>query len=177
MGIRLACPNGHKLHVKSFLAGKRGVCPKCGATFVIPSTSDQDTVDSEIPTTAAPRPTVAPVPASPVVAGAPPDVLDDAAIVAAPPPAGIESVAMGRVSRYSLGRRRVRRSQVVLTIWLLVVVIVLAGLLVWVLSRGAGQAAASLQEPPHLAENRQPPYVAEASDSLFWEASLRPMVG
>lgn len=37
MGIRLQCPNGHKVHVKSFLAGKRGVCPQCGAKFDIPA--------------------------------------------------------------------------------------------------------------------------------------------
>jgi hypothetical protein len=36
MGIRLLCPNGHKVHVKAFLAGKRGVCPECGARFDIP---------------------------------------------------------------------------------------------------------------------------------------------
>lgn len=36
MGIRFTCPNGHKLHVKEFLAGKRGICPSCGAKFVIP---------------------------------------------------------------------------------------------------------------------------------------------
>lgn len=36
MGIRLTCPNGHKLHVKSFLAGKRGICPHCGAKTLIP---------------------------------------------------------------------------------------------------------------------------------------------
>jgi hypothetical protein len=36
MGIRLQCPNGHKVHVKSFLAGKRGICPQCGAKFDIP---------------------------------------------------------------------------------------------------------------------------------------------
>lgn len=36
MGIRFTCPSGHKLHVKAFLAGKRGVCPHCGAKFVIP---------------------------------------------------------------------------------------------------------------------------------------------
>jgi hypothetical protein len=36
MGIRFTCPSGHKLHVKSFLAGKRGICPHCGATFQIP---------------------------------------------------------------------------------------------------------------------------------------------
>jgi tellurite resistance protein TehA-like permease len=36
MGIRFSCPNGHNLNVKTFLAGKRGVCPQCGAKFVIP---------------------------------------------------------------------------------------------------------------------------------------------
>jgi len=36
MGIRFTCPNGHKLHVKAFLAGKRGVCPHCGAKTIIP---------------------------------------------------------------------------------------------------------------------------------------------
>ena len=36
MGIRIVCPNGHKLNIKSFLAGKRGVCPHCGAKFEIP---------------------------------------------------------------------------------------------------------------------------------------------
>ena len=37
MGIRVVCPNGHKLNVKSFLAGKRGVCPHCSAKFDIPA--------------------------------------------------------------------------------------------------------------------------------------------
>ncbi|MEX2138721.1 MAG: hypothetical protein WD894_05630 [Pirellulales bacterium] len=37
MGIHLQCPNGHKVHVKSFLAGKRGLCPQCGAKFDIPT--------------------------------------------------------------------------------------------------------------------------------------------
>jgi hypothetical protein len=40
MGIRVFCPNGHRLHLKSFLAGKRGVCPHCQAKFDIPWTSD-----------------------------------------------------------------------------------------------------------------------------------------
>jgi hypothetical protein len=37
MGIRFTCPNGHQLHVKTFLAGKRGVCPKCGASVLVPA--------------------------------------------------------------------------------------------------------------------------------------------
>lgn len=56
MGIRFHCPNGHKLNVKSFLAGKRGICPHCGAKFVIPIKSPDkkdyrvaELVDSEQP--------------------------------------------------------------------------------------------------------------------------------
>jgi len=39
MGVRFFCPNGHKLHVKSFLAGKRGICPHCDVRFTIPHES------------------------------------------------------------------------------------------------------------------------------------------
>jgi len=37
MGIRFLCPNGHKLNVKQALAGKHGICPDCGAKFLIPA--------------------------------------------------------------------------------------------------------------------------------------------
>jgi hypothetical protein len=37
MGIRFLCPNGHKLNVKSELAGKRASCPDCGAKLIIPA--------------------------------------------------------------------------------------------------------------------------------------------
>ncbi len=36
MGIKFLCPNGHKMNVKAFLAGKRGKCPKCGVSVRIP---------------------------------------------------------------------------------------------------------------------------------------------
>ncbi|MDR0390946.1 MAG: DUF4339 domain-containing protein [Planctomycetaceae bacterium] len=39
MGIRFFCPNGHKLNVKSQLAGLRGYCPDCGAELTIPMAS------------------------------------------------------------------------------------------------------------------------------------------
>ena len=42
MGIRFYCPNGHKLNVKSFLAGQRGICPHCGAKVQIPRESTLD---------------------------------------------------------------------------------------------------------------------------------------
>lgn len=37
MGIRFLCPNGHRLNVKSHLAGMRGICPDCDARFIIPA--------------------------------------------------------------------------------------------------------------------------------------------
>jgi hypothetical protein len=40
MGIRVSCPNGHKLNVKEQLAGKRGICPVCRAAFEIPSAGE-----------------------------------------------------------------------------------------------------------------------------------------
>lgn len=40
MGIRFYCPNGHRLNVKDFLAGKRGICPHCEARFRIPRESE-----------------------------------------------------------------------------------------------------------------------------------------
>lgn len=39
MGIRFYCPQGHKLNVKSYLAGKIGICPHCDARVQIPLTS------------------------------------------------------------------------------------------------------------------------------------------
>jgi hypothetical protein len=42
MGIKFHCPNGHKMNVKSFLAGKKGVCPKCGVGVEVPLVSDGD---------------------------------------------------------------------------------------------------------------------------------------
>jgi len=36
MGIKFLCPNGHKLNVKSYLGGKKAICPKCGARVLVP---------------------------------------------------------------------------------------------------------------------------------------------
>lgn len=47
MGIRATCPNGHELHLKSFLAGKKGICPKCGAKFRIPENAPDDGTEPE----------------------------------------------------------------------------------------------------------------------------------
>jgi hypothetical protein len=37
MGIVCRCPNGHRVKVKDYQAGKRGLCPTCGAKFSIPA--------------------------------------------------------------------------------------------------------------------------------------------
>ncbi len=42
MGIRFQCPNGHNIHVKTFMAGKRAKCPHCGAKVQIPSLDPSD---------------------------------------------------------------------------------------------------------------------------------------
>lgn len=77
MGVRFECPNGHKLNVKAFLAGKRGICPHCDAKFIIPLTSggQATAVESEpepIAEASAPPAESAPVAASPAVPNAPP---------------------------------------------------------------------------------------------------------
>jgi uncharacterized protein DUF4339 len=40
MGIKFLCPNGHKLNVKSFLSGKKAICPKCGVRVLVPQQND-----------------------------------------------------------------------------------------------------------------------------------------
>src|SRR5207253_11492968 len=53
MGIKFYCPNGHRLNVKAFLAGKKGVCPKCGTKVRIPTASEPGLVDSDVEETEA----------------------------------------------------------------------------------------------------------------------------
>ncbi len=74
MGVRFQCPGGHKLHVKAELAGKRGICPECGAKFVVPSFSGErvavDTSEPPVnpPPTAQPIAALSPATASPPAA-------------------------------------------------------------------------------------------------------------
>jgi hypothetical protein len=42
MGIVCLCPNGHRVKVKDHQAGKRGLCPTCGAKFSIPAAGGQE---------------------------------------------------------------------------------------------------------------------------------------
>lgn len=45
--IIFLCPNGHRLHGSSSLAGRPGQCPHCGVKFLVPSPDDDD--DDEEP--------------------------------------------------------------------------------------------------------------------------------
>jgi len=53
MGIRFYCPNGHKLNVKEFQAGRRGICPYCGAKIQIPLQSTRPSTREEMQAAAA----------------------------------------------------------------------------------------------------------------------------
>jgi len=75
MGIRFYCPNGHKLNVKEFQAGRKGICPYCGAKVRIPMEStrpsSKELRSAGQPATAAAGMSSAPVaqpPTSPVAA-------------------------------------------------------------------------------------------------------------
>ena len=170
MGIRFTCPNGHKLHVKTFLAGKRGVCPNCGAKFVIPtaeetqqasnhSSSETSEFRSALtqtqleagspsiiiaiaePSTSVALPVNIEVPASlSTEIDAPSDEF------ALPPPPAVPTIFLARDARQSpnspVVAKRVRRqrSQLNFAILLLATVIVLALILIWVLRRGGSEA-------------------------------------
>ena len=49
MGIRFSCPSGHNLNVKSFLAGKRAICPQCGAKVLVPNAPEPPTAGLPLP--------------------------------------------------------------------------------------------------------------------------------
>jgi hypothetical protein len=47
MGIRFFCPNGHRLNVKEFQAGRKGICPFCGSKIQIPTQSTRKSSKEE----------------------------------------------------------------------------------------------------------------------------------
>jgi len=80
MGIKFRCEHCRKkLNVKTFLAGRRGICPECGGKIRIPAANGEDTADgAEIvtasaasgPASSSPGDTAARGAASPVAAQA-----------------------------------------------------------------------------------------------------------
>jgi hypothetical protein len=169
MGIRFNCPNGHKLNVKEFLAGKRGVCPQCGAKFIIPTPAEGADMEVpqpvgvglsqsvEIPVSPVPSQQVASTSASPSIIisvtdidlappelGVPPEIRGTQIPVADALPASIVAVptpieAQPEVATTSQ-RERSRRNQIVISLLLLGLVVLLAGILIWVLNREVDKA-------------------------------------
>lgn len=138
MGIRFLCPNGHKLNVKTFLAGKRGVCPRCGAKFDIPTLANANTSESARLLESSQSfvvDTISPGEAS--SASASPSVIVE--IVDTEPSLGKtpESAVVTEPGATSAKRRaRRRRNQLIISVLLLTVVVVLAIVLIWILKRG-----------------------------------------
>ncbi len=173
MGIRFLCPNGHKLNVKSFLAGKRAICPDCGAKVVVPNlpeqaanvlaSEDAASVDAALspiqPLADPPSPpetdrgaetfvAMPPTSESPVTVtpsqSREKSPFSEATAVASSPTGEVASpVAMSSEGMYNLRRERYRRKQVRIAVALLILVLLLSGVLIWVLRRNLNSAPAS----------------------------------
>jgi hypothetical protein len=151
MGIRFLCPNGHKLNVKSFLAGKRAICPDCGAKVIVPDSPEQDFEPRQSGFGDGPIAQFGPgavspsvvlevaeyevEPLAPRVSAA---ALPESIVVATNPMhAARASASATSDTAYELRRERTRRNQVWIAVSLLVVVILLAATFAWVLKREA----------------------------------------
>jgi hypothetical protein len=162
MGIRFTCPNGHKLHVKEFLAGRKGICPQCGTKILIPNAEAEGqsgTISSHAGSrtgTASPSIIIA-VAESQEVSSAPGMSIPGEVQVEPPPvpaestrlsfdPATIPDSPSSPAARYVAQRERNRRNQVTLAIVLLIGVIVLAIVLILVLQRESSTPAAALNQ-------------------------------
>jgi hypothetical protein len=186
MGIRFNCPNGHKLHVKEYLAGKRGVCPNCGAKFTIPQvdqppgTEAESTAangpgaaaspsvviavrDSPALQTTSGGPTSSPAP-SPPSSGPAMDQAPSRESDGAPPPFDFTAIpprgSESPVATYTSQRQRMRKTQLRIAIALLLTVIALAAVLVWVLQRGPSAGTLAAPAKTYLAYSPPRAYVA-----------------
>jgi hypothetical protein len=200
MGIRFLCPTGHKLNVKAHLAGKRAICPECGAKVVVPEAPPEEAAPAaqagewgeidaapnfaggSVPTSPFPA---GPIPSSPISANpfttsstpsiaialetppqpqpsiAPPPVPGEIgglpeSILAAPTPTPAAPVAespeLSAEEQYQLRLERNRRNQILMAVFLFMLVIVLAGVLIWVLKREANSMNAT---PPPAEETEE----------------------
>jgi hypothetical protein len=138
MGIRLQCPNGHKVHVKSFLAGKRGICPQCGAKFDVPADpalASDDGGGDEIAVVTPPNdPTGTPVKA-PKSDAFDPVPLDLDALAAAGGSRLLGSQAFGPAGQRLSSRRKSTQTMRTFTLVLTVTVTVLACVLLYIVFR------------------------------------------
>jgi hypothetical protein len=205
MGIRFNCPNGHKLNVKEFLAGKRGVCPQCGAKFVIPMPAEAAVTESPQPVgiglsqsveiavsptashqvaSASPSPSIIIpvteielVPLEPVLQPAvrPPEIPIAAglpeSILAGSPPIVVVPVGVAPEAVLPSPRERSRRNQMVISLLLLALVVLLAGVLIWVLKREVNQTPVEKKSAAAHGEFHQ--VFAMASSGLLMSAHPR----
>jgi len=165
MGIRFSCPSGHKLNVKSFLAGKRAICPQCGAKVIVPEASEavadaisrQDGGAYEIPSSSGfeGSQTVSSVVIDVAESRATSQTAADTFAAAIPesivavtssPAAVAEPAATDTAVDHELRRARSRRNQMAAAVFLFMIVIILAGVFVWVLRREA--ASMKTQDAP-----------------------------
>jgi hypothetical protein len=191
MGIRFTCPNGHKLHVKAFLAGKRGVCPHCGEKFVIPAFEGElqqssvrrshDVVQGLEPLGSTRIVTPTDTASQSIIIAVAEDRLSSAAPVDGGPstPPVMETTGPRRNADspalpmtqspawYISRRERLRRNQLTMAIMLLVAVIVLALVLILVLRRGSSQSSAHEPNSHRPADPwRRPPPIALVDHDL-----------
>lgn len=172
MGIRFSCPNGHKLNVKTFLAGKRGVCPQCGAIFIVPATDEPTNGESVQPssvaqsqsveamaptsppltTTVASPSVIISVPDSSITAPqlSPSPIGQAQSIIAPSPQPAVEAAPVVSIapSPTAAERNRRRRNQIILSLTLFITVIVLAVVLVIVMKRHLSDTNAAPAEKP-----------------------------
>lgn len=170
MGIRFSCPNGHKLNVKTFLAGKRAICPDCGAKVIVPNESEvavASTIAFE-PGTASFGSTVSQQlfdvspsvlvdideiePVAPAVVPSPTAAISESlpdSIIAATAPSAVTAHPTKATdsATYDPRRERTRRNQMLMAVALLFIVVVLAGVLIWVLKRSATSTPTSEPAP------------------------------
>jgi hypothetical protein len=197
MGIRFLCPNGHKLNVKTFLAGKRAICPQCGAKVIVPVSSESQAADlSQQASGIEPSPFAGPPPldsasASVIIAVASSDVAGPSVAASGPvvPPAvgGLPESAYiaprplidvaepdanpSDVQR-ELRRDHTRQTQMAIAVVLFMLVIVLAGVLIWVLQRNTSPSAEEEARPVSANEFSAPHSVAAAPRVLAYGSSL-----
>jgi hypothetical protein len=195
MGIRFNCPNGHKLNVKEFLAGKRGVCPQCGAKFIIPVHAETpqpvgvgESQSVEIAISPAPSNQVAGTAPSPSVIipvteleFASPELELPPAIREPQNPAGdvlpasivaVQSpIEVSPEAAVPSPRARSRRNQIVISFLLLGLVVLLAGVLIWVLQRDSNQTPVEKKSAVDHGEANHS--VAMASSGLLMTAVSR----
>jgi len=173
MGIRFLCPNGHKLNVKSFLAGKRAICPDCGARVLVPTPEETGaTRQVGIGSVAIANPpdqlagfTVTDIASPSIVISVVPTEANASLPQTSPP---LEAFSLPPLpetltaasspspviqvpdddTQAQLRRERARHKQMFFAIGLLGLVIVLAAIMVWVLSRNLNPPPVEQESPP-----------------------------